>query len=194
MINWSDFNWPDFVLQGAARWIAGGGALAGAAGIVLSQTVFSPDYEILYSGGVDVAQCASVDDRRRCAFVYRFSIGNTGKLGQETLRVEWPLDLKHLGIETRVADIVASAEKTAQPKIMPVFESDRTVYTIDGLMPNTMVGFNASCLACTPEQLQAMRQAQPLIVARGTIEEGDPRVSALRRGASNVLRVVGLFQ
>ena len=184
---------PIFPTQNATRWIAGGGALAGAAGIVLSQTVFSPDYAVLYSGGVDVAHCATFDGRQQCAFIYRFSIGNTGKLEQETLRVEWPIDLRHLGVETWVADIVASAEKTAQPKILPAFESDKTVYAIDGLMPNTMVGFNASCLACTPEQLQAMQQAQPLILARGAVERGDPRVSALRRGAMNALRVVGLF-
>lgn len=44
----------DFERKGPARWIAWGGALAGVAGIVLSQTVLSPKYEVLYSGGVTV--------------------------------------------------------------------------------------------------------------------------------------------
>ncbi len=182
-----------FPTRNATRWIAGGGVFAGLAGIVLSQTLLSPDYAVLYSGGVDVAHCADVDGRQQCTFIYRFSIGNSGKLAQERLRIEWPIDLRHLGVETWVTDIVASAEKTVQPEISPVFESGSTVYSIDGLMPNTMVGFNASCLACTPEQLQAMRQTQPVILARGTVERGDPRVSALQRGALNALRVIGLF-
>lgn len=187
-------NWPDFAQQGPpARWIAGGGVLAGLAGIVLSQTLFSPDYEVLYSGGVDVAHCADIGDQRVCTFVYSLSLGNTGKLAQETLRIAWPLDLRHLGLEAQVADIVASAKPTPQPQILPALESDRTVYTISGLMPNTMVRLHGGCMVCTPEQLQALRQARAIIEARGTVAEGDPRVSALQRGAMNVLRLVGLF-
>lgn len=186
-------NRAGFARQGLARWIAGGGVLAGVAGIVLSQTLLSPKYEVLYSGGVNVAHCTDIEDRRVCTFIYEFSVGNTGKMEQESLRIEWPLNLQHWGVGTQVADIVASAKATPQPKIRPAFESGKTIYTIDGLMPNTMVRFNARCLACTPGQLQAMRQSRPVIEARGTVSEGDPRVSALQRGAMNVLRVVGLF-
>lgn len=186
-------NWRDFAPQGMARWIAGASGLVGVVGIILSQTLLSPSYEVLHSGGVSVAYCADMDDERTCTFHYEFSIGNTGKLEQESLRIEWPLDLQHLGVGTQVADIVGSARNTVQPQILPAFESGKTVYTINGLMPNTMVRFDANCLACTPGQLQAMRQTRPVIVARGTVLEGDPRVSALQRGAINALRLVGLF-
>lgn len=184
---------PGFSLQGAARWTAGGGALLGLAGIVLSQTVFAPKHEVFYSSGVSAAHCAEVEGRRECSFFYQFSLGNTGKLEQDALRIEWPLDLRAWSPETQVSDIVGSAKKTPRPQILPAFEADRTVYTVTGLMPNTMIRLNASCLACTPEQLQAMRQTQPHIAARGAVHEGEPRVSALRRGAVNVLRLLGLF-
>ncbi|MBE0626145.1 MAG: hypothetical protein IH606_15165 [Burkholderiales bacterium] len=186
-------NWRDFAPQGMARWIAAGSGLAGVAGIILSQTLLSPSYEVLYGGGVSVAYCANTDGKRTCTFHYEFSIGNTGKLEQESLRIEWPLDLRHLGVGTQAADIVGSARETVQPQILTAFESGKTVYTINGLMPNTMVRFEANCLACTPGQLLAMRQTHPVIVARGTMLEGDPRVSALQRGAINALRLVGLF-
>jgi len=186
-------NWRNFVPQGMARWIAGVGGLIGIVGIILIQTLLSPSYEVVHSGNVSVAYCADIDDQRTCSFHYEFYIGNSGKMEQESLRVEWPLDLRHWGIETQVSDIVGSARKTVQPQIQPAFESGKTVYTINGLMPNTMVRFDANCLACTPGQLQAMRQTQPAIAARGTILNGDPRVSALRRGAINALRLVGLF-
>jgi hypothetical protein len=184
---------PGFALQGLARWIAGGGVLAGVAGIVLSQTVLSPKYEVLYSGGVSAAHCLDLEHRRVCVFRYEFSVGNTGKLEQESLRIEWPLNLQHWGVGTQVSDIVASAKATPQPQILPAFESGKTVYTINALMPNTMVRFDANCLACTPGQLQAMRQMHPIIEARGSVSAGDPRVSALQRGAMNLLRLVGLF-
>jgi len=186
-------NWPDFALQGMGRWIVGGGALAGAAGIILSQTVLSPKYEILYSGGVSVAYCADIDDVQKCSFHYEFSIGNTGKLGQDSLRIEWPQDLRNWGVGTQVSDIIGSAKKTIQPQILPAFESGKTVYTVKDLMPNTMIRFDASCLVCTPEQLETMRRMHPVIAARGSVYEGDPRVSALQRGAMNALRLVGLF-
>jgi len=50
------------------------------------------------------------------------------------------------------------------------------------------------CLACTPAQLHAMRQARVTVEARGALSEADPRVSALRHGAMNLLRVVGLLR
>lgn len=175
------------------RWIAGGGALAGAAGIFLSETLLSPTYEILYSGGMSAVHCGISTGEQACTFIYDFSIGNTGKEVQETVRVTWPVDMRHWGTATQVADIVGSARKTQQPQIQPAFDSDKTVYTISGLMPNTMVSFKASCYACAPAQLQAMRQAGAKVEARGTTSEGDPRVSALMRGFTNMLRVVGLF-
>jgi len=175
------------------RWIAGGGALAGAAGIVVSETLLSPTYEVLYSGGVSAAYCDNATGERACTFIYDLSVGNTGKEVQETVRITWPVDMRHWGPGTQVADIVGSARQTQQPQIQPAFDSGKTVYTISGLMPNTMVSFRASCYACTPAQLQAMRQAGATVEARGKISESDPRVSALMRGLTNMLRIVGLF-
>ena len=187
-------NRAGFALQGLARWIAGGGVLAGVAGIVLSQTLLSPKYEVLYSGGVNVAHCTAIEGRRVCTFIYEFSVGNTGKMEQESLRIEWPLNMQRWYVGTQVADIIASARKTPEPQIRAAFESGRTVYTINRLMPNTVVEFKVRCMVCTPGQLHAMQQARVTVEARGAVSEADPRVSALRHGAINLLRVVGLFR
>lgn len=185
-------NWLDFESR-SVRWIAGSGALFGVAGIVLGHVLLSPDYEVLYSGGMNVAHCREIQGQQMCAFVYEFSIGNPGKYAQDDLRVEWPLDLRPWVSGTRVADIIASAKKTHQPRIHMSYAAGATVYAIEELMPNTMVDFEWRCLACTPAQLQAMQQARAKIVARGTVSEGDPRLSALRRGLTNALRIFGLF-
>jgi hypothetical protein len=181
------------LLQGPARWIAGGGALIGIAGIVLGETLLRPTYEVLYSGAVSAAYCPELEERQTCAFVYDFTVANVGKETQDSLRIEWPLDMQRWDTGTQVSDIVASARATQQPQIQPVYEHGKTVYTISGLTPNTMVMIRASCLRCTPEQLQAMRETRPVIAARGTVSEGNPRASTLMRGFMNVLRLVGLF-
>lgn len=187
-------NWPGFELHGSARWITGGAMLAGVAGIVLNQTVLSPKYEVLYSGGVTAVHCANGEGRETCTFIYEFSVGNTGKNEQESLRIEWPLDMQRWYVGTQVADIVATTRKTPEPRIRPGFEAGKTVYTIDGLMPNTVVEFKVRCMACTPAQLHTMQQAQVIVEARGAVSEADPRVSALSHGFMNLLRVVGLFR
>lgn len=186
-------DWPDFARQGPARWIAGGGALAGVLGIVLNQTVFSPAYEVLYRGGIYAARCTDVDERSVCAFAYDLTVGNTGRREQDSVRIVLPLIPQNVGVDTRVADIVGSAAPTPQPQILHEPDSGNTIYTIIGLMPNTLVNFSLRCLTCTPAQLHAMQQAQVRIEARGAVSEADPRLSALRRGAMNLLRVVGLF-
>lgn len=185
-------NWSEFIHAGRARWIAGGSAFAGVAGIVLGQTLLAPEYEVLYSGGETVAHCVEVEQRQTCSLVYELALGNTGKKAQD-LRLTWPLDMQGWDIATQVSDIIASARKTAPAQIQPAFESGKTLYTINGLMPNTLVQFRVRCLACTPAQLQAMRQARVAIEARGVVTEADPRVSALLHGAMNVLRLFGLF-
>ncbi len=186
-------SWFGLDLQAPWRRIAWGGALAGVAGIVLGQTLLSPKYEVLYAGGVSTAHCLTAEGREICVFVYEFSVGNTGKETQEQVRIEWPLDMQRWYVGTQAADIVASARKTQEPRILPSFESGRTVYEIDGLVPNTLVEFKVRCMTCTPADLHAMQQAKVKVQARGAVAEADPRVSALRHAIMNLLRVVGLF-
>jgi hypothetical protein len=168
--------------------------MAGVAGIILGQTVLSPKYEVLYSGGMTVAHCIGAEGGQTCVFAYEFSLGNTGEREQESVRVEWPLDMRRWEAGTQVADIIASARKTPEPQIRPEFESGKTVYSINALMPNTMVEFKIRCLACTPAELQAMQQARASVAARGAVSEADPRVSAISHGVMNLLRVFGLFR
>lgn len=186
-------NWPGFELQRPWHRLAWGGALAGVAGIVLGETLLSPKYEVLYSGGVIAQHCLIIEGVEQCTFVYAFSVGNTGKKEQESVRVEWPLDMQRWQVGTQAADIVASAKPTPEPRIRPSFDTGKTVYTIEGLMPNTLVEFKLRCMACTPAQLHAMQQAHVTVKARGAVSDTEPRISALRHGIINLLRVVGLF-
>jgi hypothetical protein len=188
MMDWHDFDW-----RGIARWALGGGALIGAAGIMLSETLFSPQYEVRYSSGVSTALCENFKGKRVCTFIYALSVGNTGKEAQESVRITWPMDMREWELKTKVADIIGSARKTQRPRIEPTYDAGTTVYTISGLMPNTLVDFEANCFFCTPAQLQIVRQARPEVEARGGVSEGDPRASALMRGLMNALRLVGLF-
>lgn len=182
-----------FPFRRALRWVAGGGALAGVAGIVLSQTLLAPKHELLYRGSVSAAHCIKIDEREACSFVYGFTVGNTGRQAQESVRIEWPLDLQRWHVATQVADIVASAKKTPQPQILPAFEPDKTVYAISRLMPNVLVELRMACAVCTRAQMHEMQRAQPTVEARGEVYEADPRASTLRRGLMNLLRVAGLF-
>lgn len=187
-------NWSNFELPAWARRLVGGSALVSVAGIVLSQTLLAPTYEVLYSGSMTVAHCFNVKGRETCVFTYALSVGNTGKQPQDTVRVVWPLDMQSWDVGAQVADIVASANRTPEARIRRTSESDRTVYEIDRLMPNTLVEFRVRCLQCAPSDFEAMRQARVSVEARGVVSEADPRVSALRHGAMNLLRVVGLFR
>ncbi len=186
-------DWPELDWRDIARWIAGGGALVGVAGIVLSEALFAPRYEVLYSSDVSAVLCNTFKGELACTFIYELSVGNTGKEEQESVRIAWPIDMRERRLSTRVADIIGSARKTQQPQIQPAYDADQTVYTINGLMPNTVVSFEANCFLCPPEQLRTMQQMRPAVQARGTVSEADPRVSALTRGLMNVLKLVGLF-
>lgn len=186
-------NWQDFSLRGAARWFAGGGLLIAAASIFLGETLLAPTYEILHSGGVSAVFCGKSQQEDTCNFVYEMEVGNTGKKTQERIRIEWPLNMQHWGMWTDVGDIIATARKTPRPQIQPAYESGRTVYTINGLAPNTVVSIRAQCYGCARAQLQLIRQTPLIIEARGTITEADPKISALLHALLNVFRVVGLF-
>ena len=187
-------NWVNCVASGWPVRIAGGSALVSLVVIVLSQTLFAPNYEALYKGSMTVAHCFDVKGRETCVFTYTLSVGNTGKRSQDTLRIVWPLDMRGWDVDAQVADIVASASKTQEVKIQRTFESDQAVFEIAALMPNTLVDFRIRCLDCTRYDVQAIRDAHVTVEARGVVTEADPRVSALRHGAMNLLRVIGLFR
>lgn len=163
------------------------------AGLVLSETLFAPKYELVYRGGVDAAHCTPIGRSETCSFFYALSIGNNGKQRHESVRILWPLDLRGCHLQWQVSDIVAQVRPTPQPQILTALEAGRTVNTIKALMPNTMVEFELGCRASTHEALRAMRQTPLKIEARGVLSEADPRASAFWRAITNLLRVFGLF-
>jgi len=187
-------NWFNFELSGWPARIAGSSVLVSLVAIVLSQTLLAPTYEVLYRGNMTVVHCFSVKGHETCVFTYTLSVGNTGKQPQDALRIVWPLDMRSWDIGAQVADIVASASKTQDAQIRRTFDSDQTVFEIARLMPNTLVDLRIRCLECTRSDVHAIRDARMTVEARGVVSEADPRVSALRHGAMNLLRVVGMFR
>jgi len=167
--------------------------LVAAAGIILGETLLAPKFELVYRGSVDAAYCSHIGKTESCSFGYGLAIGNNGKRPQDSVRIEWPLDLRACHVRTQVSDIVAQVRPTPQPRILTGFEAGRTVHTISALMPDTMVEFELGCSAFTRAQLRTMQQAHPKVEARGVVSEADPRASAFWRGVTNLLRVFGLF-
>jgi hypothetical protein len=175
------------------RWLAGGGFLIAVAGLVLSETLLAPKYELAYRGGVDAAHCTAIGRSETCSFGYGLAIGNNGKGRQERVRILWPLDLSGCHVEWQVSDIVAQVRPTPQPQILTALEAGRTVHTIEALMPDTMVEFELGCGARTRDELRAMSRKAPKVEARGAVSEADPRASAFWHAVTNLLRVFGLF-
>ncbi len=175
------------------RWIAGGGFLIAVAGLVLSETLLAPKYELAYRGGVDAAHCTAIGRSETCSFGYGLSIGNDGKERQQTVRILWPLDLSACHVQWQVSDIVAQVRPTPQPQVLTTLEAGKTVHTIRALMPDTMIEFELGCGARTREELRTMQHTHPKVVARGVVSEADPRASAFWHAITNLLRVFGLF-
>ena len=62
------------------------------------------------------------------------------------------------------------------------------------LAPNAMVLIEFACGPCERADLDVFYAYRAKVTAQGNVTNADPRVSTLRRGAINLLRVVGLFR
>jgi hypothetical protein len=175
------------------HWIAGGGFLIAVAGLVLSETLLAPKYELAYRGGVGASHCTPIGRSETCSFFYALSIGNNGKQRHESVRILWPLDLRGCHVQWQVSDIVAQVRPTPQPQILSGLEAGKTVHTVKSLMPDTMIEFELACGRRTREELRTMQRTHPKVVARGVVSEADPRASAFWHAVTNLLRVFGLF-
>lgn len=175
-------------------WLLGGGVVAGLGGLVLGETLLRPTHEVLYSGAVSMQQCVTTAAREVCVIQYRFSVGNTGKEKQDRVRVEWAAALPRASVGTRVSDIIASAKATSMPDVKQESGERMTAFTISDLAPNTVVDIDWVCSTCERADLGVFRDLRPRIEARGSVSESDPRVSTLKKGGLNLLRVLGLFR
>lgn len=185
---------PRILERAGLRWLLAGGVAAGLGGIVLEETLLRPAYEVLYSGGLSVAHCASVAGRPACTLNYRLSVGNTGKERQDSVRIELPAELPRATVRTKVSDIVASARKTPQAQVQLEPATGSTVFVIRDLEPNTVVDIDLSCALCERADVDAFRAIHAKVEARGSVTEADPRVSTLKNGVTNFARTVGLIR
>jgi hypothetical protein len=183
-----------WLYRSGLAWLLGGGVAAGLGGIVLSETLLRPTHEVLYAGAVSMQQCFASAGREVCAFQYRLSVGNTGRERQDRVRIEWAASLPRAAVGTRVSDLIASAKGTAMPIVQHEAGERMTAFTISDLAPNTVVDIDLTCTACERADVGAFGNSRPRIEARGSVSEADPRVSTLKKGAMNLLRVLGLFR
>lgn len=179
--------------RAGVRWLLAGGVAAGLGGIVLGETLLRPAHEVLYSGSLSMAHCATAAGQPACAFKYRFSVGNTGKETQDSVRIELPAQLPRATVGTRVSDIVASARKTPEAQVRQESATGSTVFLISALAPNTVVDIDLFCALCDRADVDAFRGIRAKVEARGSVTEADPRVTTFRNGIVKFLRVLGLF-
>ncbi len=183
----------DILERAGVRWLLAGGVAAGLGGIVLGETLLRPAHEVLYSGTLPVAYCAQIAGKPVCIFKYRFSVGNTGRETQDSVRIELPARLPQATITTTVSDIVASARKTPQAQVREESATGSTVFIVSELAPNTVVDIDLMCATCQRADLDAFRRLRAKVEARGSVAEADPRVATFRNGIIKFLRVLGLF-
>jgi hypothetical protein len=146
-----------------------------------------PAREILHSTELTEAGCFDGPAGRGCVAWRRLSVGNTGNVEQDLVRVHLPEAASRWQISTRVFDIRASTERRPDPVILRLDAAPGVVYEIRPLPHNTVVDFHLQCMSCTPEDTQALRTSTLQIEAAAPVREGDPRVLTLARTLGRAL-------
>ena len=159
---------------------------------MLSESILRPRYEVLYHLSPIVSQCIGTAPGERCVALYRLLVANSGREAQERVVVRWPAQFAGWLIDWTSRDLVASAERRADPEIAPSRGGEFS-HEIRNLAPNTLVELSVRCLDCARDELAAARQASVRIEAHGKIMEGEPRTTMLGRAATNAARIVRLF-
>lgn len=166
------------------------GVALGGTALTLAAT-FLPHREVRHALSLNVFECQNIEHSGRvCTAWGRLSVGNTGNVEQNEVRVYFPGEAAEWRIGTRVFDIRASAVKRPSPAISARHEAGAIVYKIRPLPENTVVDFECQCMRCPEEAVRALAPDRIRIDAAGRVAEGDPRVATLLRGLMNLLRVV----
>lgn len=151
------------------------GCAIGVAGLLI------PAREVVYSSELTEFGCFDAPAGRGCTAWLRLSVGNTGNVEQDVVRVHLPEAASRWLIGTRVFDIRASAERRPDPVILLRRTPQAIVYEIRPLPRNTVVDFLLQCPFCAPEDARALRASAIRVEADAPVREGDPRVLTLLR-------------
>ena len=165
---------------------------AGLAWLLLSETALRPRHEILYRLSPVFSQCSTAGGKDICVADYRLSLANSGVAPQERVEVRWPSQFTGWTVGWTASDLVASAERRADPQVILSKEGE-FAQEIRDLAPNTLLELTLHCVQCTRAQLEAARQAVVRIEARGEVIEREPRATMLGRAALNAARLFGIF-
>ena len=165
---------------------------AGLAWLVLSEWVLRPRHEVLYRLSSVFSQCFSAAAKETCVAQYRLALANSGLAPQERVEVRWPAQFAGWQVDWAASDLVASAARRADPEVT-VSKDGEFAHEIRNLAPNTLLELTLRCDQCTRAQLDAARQAEVRIEARGKVIEREPRTTMLGRAAINAARLLGIF-
>jgi hypothetical protein len=139
-----------------------------------------PDREIAYSREITIVGCGKAGRNDHCYAWARLSIGNTGNVDQAVVRVRLPGD--GWQVHARSADIRASLEPRAEPRLDRIPAPDAAVYEIRPLPRNKVVDLNAYCMACPVEAMGTLDASRIAVESEGRAREGDPRTVTLIGG------------
>ena len=151
-----------------------------------------PRHEILYHLSPVVSQCVGPAASDNCVALYRLSLANSGRDAHDLVQVRWPPQFSGWQVDWATSDLVASAERRAEPEIA-MRQGGDFGHDIRNIAPNTLVEFSVRCVDCTRAQLEAARQTTVQIEAPGKIMEREPRTTMLGRAAINAARVANIF-
>jgi hypothetical protein len=174
------------------RWRPLAGIGLGLAVLMVVLDALHPDYEILYSGSFVTSTCPEIQEKKQCVGVYQLTVANSGDLRQDEVRATWDIPLDQWTAKINTSDLVASTKPRRDPEILSTPEPGRTVYLIGGLEPNTVVEFKMTCAVCSPEELQALKDAQLKVTGKGIVENTEPRWTLFGRAMRNLERLVRL--
>jgi len=175
------------VSWGQRKGVAWGIAAAALACAIGVAGLFIPAREILYSSELTDFGCFDAPAGRGCTAWMRLSVGNTGNVEQEMVRVILPAAASRWMIGTRVFDIRASAEPRPDPVILEQRTPQSIVYEIRPMPRNTVVDFSVQCPFCAPEDVRALRASEIRVEAAARVREGDPRALTLLRAIGSGL-------
>ena len=155
-------------------------AAATALGVAVLAAAWSmiPDREVVYSQQVTTIGCRA-PEKAPCFLWARLSIGNTGNVDQEVVRVRLPGAAQAWRVDTRSSDIWASLVARAEPRVIRLARDDAAIYEIRPLSRNKVVDFNAYCVPCAAEAAHRSEALQIAVESEGRLSEGDPRAVSL---------------
>lgn len=151
-----------------------------------------PDRQIVVSQQLTTIGCKA-PERGHCFLWARVSIGNTGNVDEDVVKVRLPGAGEAWRVDMRASDIWASLVERAEPKVARVSRDDQVIYEIRPLPRNKVVDLNAYCVPCAAEAAHGGEAQRVAVESEARVSEGDPRALTLLSALGRLLSVLAPF-